>query len=791
MSSIMFIDLETQNHPYYGSVASPYCPDNYVVEAGWRIDRVVDGSTVVGDVQSVRYSNRSNFLAARLWLDIPDDCWLIVAHNAAYEISWFLQHNREKFEAFLKRGGRVYCTMHGEYLVTDQQSQYPSLDETAPKYGGTHKVDGVKILWESGVLTSEIDPILLHEYLCGPNGDVVNTALCFYGQVQEFGDRMTMVWERMDGMLAFAYMEWFGLWVDKPTAEANQAKQEAEILELKATLEQYLPEDLPEALVFNWGSLHHMSALMYGGAIKYRRRGSYVPTAYIKDDFYMDAVGNKYLVSNYTSTNPEDPPVALPDNLVTYKSGKNKGLPKVFRLDTDVEKLKWVDDEYTFTGIVDIKSLPKVVQEKFDYSGRRKGEFVTGLDLPDGTPVLSTSADAMHILASFGYDFVKDCLKLAALEKDTGTYYLREIVNAKGEVTGHKGMLQFVIPMKQDGSGIVHHRLNTCAAVTGRLTSSTPNLQNLPRSGTSKVKEMFKSRYGAGGKITEVDYSALEVVMGCVFSGDVKLLQLLQEGTDMHCYRLAFKLGEAYESVYEKCHTEDHPEYAKYYALRTKVKTPSFAAQYGASPMGIVIATGCTMQEAEEFLENEAKLFPDTIKFRSVVRAEVERTGMMQGSARMEYDDDGKPRTYRTGYYQAPSGMRYRFRQYLRWVDKADGTGKEQVMDYKDTEIANYWNQGEAFFMMVVAAGMVLRHMLSKNWYDNQVCLVTNVHDALYLDSANNVVGREASLAVKSIMERARERMLKLFPNYGILDQVQFPAAAEMGDSMYDKHHVE
>lgn len=93
--------------------------------------------------------------------------------------------------------------------------------------------------------------------------------------------------------------------------------------------------------------------------------------------------------------------------------------------------------------------------------------------------------------------------------------------------------------------------------------------------------------------------------------------------------------------------------------------------------------------------------------------------------------------------------------------------------------------------MMVVAAGMVLRHMLSKNWYDNQVCLVTNVHDALYLDSANDVVGREASLAVKSIMERARERMLKLFPNYGILDQVQFPAAAEMGDSMYDKHHVE
>ncbi|WP_416136932.1 DNA polymerase, partial [Escherichia coli] len=96
----------------------------------------------------------------------------------------------------------------------------------------------------------------------------------------------------------------------------------------------------------------------------------------------------------------------------------------------------------------------------------------------------------------------------------------------------------------------MHHRLNTCATVTGRLSASSPNLQNLPRDGTSAVKQMFTSRFGESGRITEVDYSALEVVMSCVHTGDRKLLGLLQAGTDMHCYRLAFREELPYEEVY-------------------------------------------------------------------------------------------------------------------------------------------------------------------------------------------------------------------------------------------------
>ena len=80
-------------------------------------------------------------------------------------------------------------------------------------------------------------------------------------------------------------------------------------------------------------------------------------------------------------------------------------------------------------------------------------------------------------------------MELRDLTKDTYTYYLK--VDEHGK---QSGMLQFVEP-----DGIIHHRLNNCSTVTGRLSGSNPNMQNIPRDGTSKVKEMFCSRFGESG----------------------------------------------------------------------------------------------------------------------------------------------------------------------------------------------------------------------------------------------------------------------------------------------------
>lgn len=373
MSSILIWDIETQNNPYYGGVATPYCPDNYIVESGFRIDRTnPDGTVTCSDVGSIRYESREDFLAANPldWMPIQDDTWLMVMHNAAYEISWALTFAREQFEGFLKRGGRVFDTMQCEYIASDFQSLYPSLDETAPKYGGSHKVDGIKLLWNQGVLTRDIDPMLLHEYLTGPNGDIVNTALCFYGQCQIFAERnqMPMVWERNDAVVALAYCEFNGVYVDMPTARANQKEQEDAIKNLRKLLQTFLPE-LPEGFEFNWNSGYHMSALVYGGMVKYKCKVPYDPPKYVKTEV-QDGV---------------------------YKSGRNKGMPKMVKVDTDEQAMKWGERLYRFHGLVNIQDLPQALREKYGDRGEYKGAQT----LADGSPVYSTGTDAMNDLAHY------------------------------------------------------------------------------------------------------------------------------------------------------------------------------------------------------------------------------------------------------------------------------------------------------------------------------------------------------------------------------------------------------
>lgn len=781
MYKILIWDVETQTHPWYGNVASPHNPDNYIVASGYRIDTVDDAGQVhVGETHSVYYNSKEEFLAAppEQWLPINPEVQILVAHNSQYEIKWGLTHARQVLEAFLKRGGRIACTAMAEYLISHQQELYPSLSETTVKHGGTHKVDGVKILWENGVLTSDIDKALLLEYLAGPSGDIDNTALCFYSQQQKLAEQgmTTMYWERCDSLLAFAYCEWFGLYVDREVAEKNRQAQEAEIAALQKELYKLLPTDLPEELEFNWGSYYHMSALVYGGPVKYRHKVPYDPVQYIKDDFYKFGIHSQ-LVSAVDEKGIEFWEGYFDAPITRYKAGKNKGQVKVFREDTDEIKLKWEDTSVILPGLVNLQSLPAGIKER--YVGKR-AEFMGARTLCDGiTPVRSTSTEALKGLKNFVPE-VGLMVKLASLEKDTGTYYLREELDADGNVKKVKGMMQYIGP-----DSIVHHSLNVTATVTTRLSSSNPNLQNLPRDGTSNVKEMFTSRFGSNGRIVEVDYSALEVVMLCAMTKDMDLLALLQNNTDMHCYRLAFKLGEPYEDVLEKCKNENHPEHKKYSAMRTDIKPISFADQYGATAEGIAFNTGCSVEFAKEFQENEMKLFPTSRGFRQVIIDEVERTGSLPDGIHREMSDIGTWRVYRRGYYQAPSTTRYSFRQHDSW----DKESRQTVMKYKATQMANYPFQGEAGFMMSVSMGRICRWLISKDWFDNKVCLINNVHDAAYLDVADEVVGREAALGVKSIMEDAPKYLTALFPEYDMAD-VPFPAAAEWGQNMQHKTHI-
>lgn len=765
------IDLETQNYEYFGSVASPHNPRNYIVAAGWCIDNQPVQSEYFGTPEEAASSD---------WLERAlKDQQVLVAFNATFEIHWLMHYYKDTMMAFLKRGGRVYCPQLAEYILERQQELYPKLEDCAVKYGGTRKVDAVKVLWESGVTTAEIDQALLMDYLADEDhGDVANTRRVCFNQyrIAKERDMLPMMWERMDALLFNAVATYNGLYVDTDVAATNQAEQEQRIAEIREVVLKSLPSDLPDDLEFSFTSPYHMSAFLYGGTIKYKAKVSYDPPKYEQLEAYEYKGADGSLHYEPITSNVE---CGLWDNtttweVTTFKAGKNKGQPKVFKIDSGVEKLKWGDKTFKFGGLIDLESLPTLVKEQF--LGKR-AEFRGARNLVCGTPVYSTGKDALDVLAIHNVPEAVLLKELAALEKDTGTYYLRTDANGK-----QSGMLQFVEP-----DGIVHHQLNACSTVTGRLSGTKPNMQNIPRDGTSKVKEMFTSRFGSGGRIVEVDYSALEVVVLAAISGDNNLMQQLIDGTDMHCYRLAGMLGEPYDEVFKKCHDKSHPDYKRYKQLRTDVKPRAFANQYGASAHGIAFATGCTVEEAEAFKATEAKLFPESSTYSErIVRPEVERTGLELPYER-ELNERGEWKIYRRGYFRAKSGTEYSFRQYPKMLE-----GRE-VYDYKPTQLANYYCQGEASFIVQAACGRVVRELIKHNFANGQVLPINTVHDAIYLDCATEELAIEYGTVVREIMERTPKELCEVITdlkdwNY---HTTPFPAASEMGANMMSKVDID
>lgn len=796
----MFIDLETENHKYYGALASPRHPQNYVVAVG----QALDTNPFDGEITGEYYTERPD-----TWLTIPDDVWLLVAHNAPFEMDWFLVQQRPEIVKFLARGGRIFCTAYAEYLLTNQQETYPSLNETAPKYGGTHKVDGVKILWEQGKLTSEIDKDLLMEYLVGPEGDIENTRKTFYGQYGLLVSRgmWDMALCRMEGLLYNCFAMDSGLYVDRTVAFKQLDEQNAKLAELLDLFGQYRGH-IPGYVEFKDSSDYHMSAWLFGGPIKYRIKDVWYnedgTPKYEKADCFK--FGEQFVLSEGITPEQFQTAVQQYGAVDRYSSGKNKGQPKVHKVELQTPKLKWYDRLFQCPPLIDLSLLPKDIQKAFkdEFAGKRK--------LADETPVYSTGADCIEMLSKrqeFGTAIIEMLQKLltyAKIDKDVGTYYLREDKDEEGNVVKQSGMLQYLTP-----ESIVYHVLNATATVTTRLSSNRPNMQNIPRGDTSDVKKMFTSRFDSpvwlayalvcnlipqdlfdlcmqnisagipNGNVIEADYSALEVVCLAAFSKDKNLTRALLDNIDMHCMRLSQQLGEPYEDVLRKCKDESHPDHKAYKTMRTDIKPKAFAYQYGATAQGIAFATGCTVDDAQAFIDAEKALFPDVERYyEDVIFREVETNTTMH----REQTENGGWRVYKRGTWQSKAGTTFEFRQYpkVKWINGQ----KVDIMEFKPTQMRNYPIQGESGFFVQGIAGLVFRWLISMNFFNGRVWIINQVHDALYLDCHVSVLP-EVARTLKAIME-SLPQYFNTTLGYDL--GVPFPAAVEAGPSMFEKHEV-
>lgn len=742
----MIWDLETENHQSYKRFANPFDKRNWVVARGWKL---------AGE-SSASYSYHVAPSFPRAYTKIPKNIKLLVGHNIKFDLLYEWDINPDLI-AFIKRGGEIWDTQYAEYLVcaAHPNSTMVSMDAIAEKYGGRKKIDAVKELWKQGFLTSEIDKDMLIDYLVGTeeegrdSGDIGNTEKIFLGQVakaKELG-MLTMIRARMDGLLCTTEMEFNGLFIDVKEAKRRTQELEHRLDELESLLHSFIPA-LPPELEFNWSSNHHVSALIFGGTLKYSKKTT-----------YRDAEGNlvcynareKWHLYKDVPMSPDWWSMQVGDIVPDeYKSGKKKG----------EYKFKWVT----------IKGAPKERMQEFTvtlpgYTTGKKSWETKSTDAL-GKPVYMTGEDIIEELGKRDIPFLKLMAERQSIVKDLGTYYVRYDQN-KREFTG---MLMAIHP----DTGLIHHSLNHCITITTRLSSSDPNLQNIPRADTSEVKKMFVSRFGENGRMMEVDYSQLEIIGQALLTGDANLIRDIINRVDFHCKRVAVKCGITYEQALDWCKNDKHPDYKAGKVQRTNAKVFSFQRAYGAGATKIAESTGMDVEEVKALIAAEEAMYPGVTEYNNMVAAAVE------ASAIPFRDPVRGNKVYRRGWFQIPTGTMFTWRSY----DAPSFLQKKGIPDtFKPTELKNYPVQGICGEIVQIILGKLYRHFRANDNYGGKALLCNQVHDSVWFDvdvSVQEVVARD----VKRIMESVPEVLNEL---YGMEVPVPFPAEVEVGRNLYSK----
>jgi DNA polymerase-1 len=207
----------------------------------------------------------------------------------------------------------------------------------------------------------------------------------------------------------------------------------------------------------------------------------------------------------------------------------------------------------------------------------------------------STAADVLEALAP-RHEIVSRVLDYRQLAKLKGTY-----VDA--------------LPALIDpATGRLHTTFNQTGAATGRLSSSNPNLQNIPiRTELGReIRAAFVPR--EGWKLVVADYSQIELRLLAHFSGDRLLVEAFRNGEDIHTRTAAEVFGVPPLMV-----TPDE---------RRRAKTVNFGIVYGQTAFGLAAQLGIDRREAELYIESYFERYSGVRKWLDRTVAEVRRTGV-------------------------------------------------------------------------------------------------------------------------------------------------------------------
>lgn len=184
----------------------------------------------------------------------PDD--LHVFFNAKFDLHWYRKVGN-------KLPSKVWCCQVAEFILNGQKERYPSLENTAIKYGLGHKLDVVKTeYWDKGIQTDAIPKEVLAEYACQ---DVDLTYKVYQKQLEQF-QKNPLLFKlfklQMLDLLVLEEMEWNGLIYDEALCMEKAQALDDKIQTITKQLSSVYPN-----IPINFNSGDQLSAFLYGGNI--------------------------------------------------------------------------------------------------------------------------------------------------------------------------------------------------------------------------------------------------------------------------------------------------------------------------------------------------------------------------------------------------------------------------------------------------------------------------------------------------------------------------------------------
>lgn len=274
---------------------------------------------------------------------------------------------------------------------------------------------------------------------------------------------------------------------------------------------------------------------------------------------------------------------------------------------------------------------------------------------------------------------------------------------------------------------IIHTIFNQLQTATGRLSSSEPNLQNIPvRDDEGKnLRKIFVSKF-KNGRLISADYNQIELRLLANFSGDKTMIDDFLSGNDIHTMTASKIFKVPLNEVTS--------------TMRRQAKAVNFGIIYGISDFGLATTLSCSLQKAKTFIDSYFQSFPE-------IKAHL---------------DKQIEQAKQNGFVTTLFGRRRIIEEF--------GSSSYQVRQFGERVAMNMPLQGSASDIIKVAMVEVSNKLKQNNLKSK---LILQIHDELIFDCVFEEVEQ-----VKNIIKECMENVVNL--------TVPLPVSISIGQTLYD-----